>query len=149
MVCLVERLSHLTMTKLIVMSDQKPPFVFDNYPLHLFTLTTASPLINSCSTQKTWKTLSDDVVFMFFSAGPHLHARLHSPWFYMTVGMKICDHLQYKLAQSSQVFSYQKNISCMQSICADACNEVSCDFQPNFHYSDGISTLYGLFNAKI
>ena len=44
------------------------------------------------------------VVFIFFSAYPHLHVRLHSPWFYVTAGMKISDHLQYKLTQGSHVF---------------------------------------------
>ena len=45
---------------------------------------------------------------MFFSACPHLHVHLHSLWFYVTAGVKIRDHLWYKLAQSSYVFSNQK-----------------------------------------
>ena len=59
--CLIELLSRLTTTKWTAMSDQKPLFVFNYYPLCLFTLTAASPLIHSCSTQKTPKTPSDDV----------------------------------------------------------------------------------------
>ena len=43
------------------MSDQKPPFLFNNYPLlRLFKLTAASPLINLCPIQ-TQKMPSDDV----------------------------------------------------------------------------------------
>ena len=39
--------------KKTLMSDQKPPFVFNNYlHLHLFKLTAASPQINSCPMQK-------------------------------------------------------------------------------------------------
>ena len=108
--CLIELLSHLTMIKLTAMSDQKPPFIFNNYPLHLFTLTAASPLINLCSMQKYQKQsrVTTFIVFMFFSACPHLHACLHFPWFYMTAGLKIRDHLQYRLAQDSHIFSYQK-----------------------------------------
>ena len=41
---------------------------------------------------------------MLFSACPHLHVCLHFLWFYVTAGVKICDHLQYKLAQGSHVF---------------------------------------------
>ena len=106
--CLVELLSRLTKT-LAVMSDQKPPFVFNNYPLHLFTLT-ATSLINLCSMQKTPKTPSDNLCcfFIFFSACLHLHACLHFPWFYLTASVKIRDHLQYKLAQGSHVFPYKK-----------------------------------------
>ena len=53
------------------------------------------------------------VVFMFFSAWPHLHTHLHSPWFYVTAGMKIHDHLWYKLAQGSHVFPVKKiNLAC-------------------------------------
>ena len=99
----VELLSHLTTTKLIAMSDQKPSFVFNNYPLRLFTLTTASPLINSCSTQKTLKTTSDNICCFYI-----LFTHLHFSWFYMSANEKICDHLQYKLPQGSHVFSYQK-----------------------------------------
>ena len=59
------------------------------------------------------------VLFMFFSAWPHLHADLHSRWFYMTAGVKICDHLRYKLTGSSHVFFSQENKSCTWSICAE------------------------------
>ena len=63
---------------------------------------------------------------MFFSACPHLHMHLNSPWFYMTAGGKIRDHLQYKLVQGNYVFSSQKNISCTWSICTGVCD---------FHYT--------------
>ena len=121
--CLVELLLHITTTKLTVMSDQKPPFILNNYPLCLFTLTTASPLNNSCSTKKHQIfRVTTFIVFMFFSACSHLHVCLHSLWFYVTADVKICDHLQYKLAQGSSVFSYKKK--CMLSICAGVCTEV-------------------------
>ena len=68
------------------------------------------------------------VVFMYFSACPHLNACLHSLWFYMTAGMKIHDHLQYKLAQGGLIFLVKKYISCTWSICA----EVSGDFHPTY-----------------
>ena len=83
--------------------------------------------------KKLWVTTF--VVFMFFSACPHLHACLHSLWFYVTAGMKIRDHLQYKLAQGSHVFFRSKNISGTWSICADVCARVSGNFHPNFHYN--------------
>ena len=89
------------------------------------------------------------VVFMFFSACPHLHVRLHSPWFYVTAGMKIHDHLQYKLAQSSYVFSNQNNISCTRSICAYICADVSGDFNPNFHYNIYIYIKYMIFKRIV
>ena len=41
---------------------------------------------------------------MFFSACPHLHVVLHSPWFYVTAGVKMCDYLQYKLTQGCHFF---------------------------------------------
>ena len=115
------------------MSDQKPPFVFHNYPLFfLLKLIAASPLDNSYP-QKKKSFMTTFVVFMFFSAYPHLHARLHFPWFYVAAGVKIRDHLQKKLSQGSHVFlQSNKNISCTRSICA----EVSGDFHPNFHYKD-------------
>ena len=70
------------------------------------------------------------VLFMPFPACPHLHACLHSPWFYVTTGVKMRDHLRCKFALGSHIFSSQKYKSCTWSICA----EVSGDFHPNFHY---------------
>ena len=122
---LVELLSRLT-TKLTAMSDQKPPFIFNNYPLHLFTLTAASPLINLCPMQKM---PSDDIrcfYVLFFSACPHLHACLHLTWKYVT----ICNISSLRAA----MFFCQKNISCTRNICTDIYTEGSSDFHPNFHY---------------
>ena len=53
---------------------------------------------------------------MFFSVCSHLHAYLHSPWFYMTAGMKICDYLQYKLAQGNHVFFQSKKINLARGV---------------------------------
>ena len=133
--CLVELLSRLSITKKkSAMCDQKPPFVFDNHPLlRLFKVPITSPLINSCSTQKPKRLrVTMFIVFMFFSAHPHLYVRLHSLWVYTTAHVKICDHLQYKLAQDNHVFSSQKNKSCTWSICADICTGMSGDFPPIF-----------------
>ena len=74
------------------------------------------------------------VVFISFSACPHLYVYLRSPWFYVTAGVKICDHLRYKLARGSHVFSSQENKSCRRSICADVYPDASGYFHPNFHY---------------
>ena len=102
--------------------------------------TSVSPLLNSCPKQKTvakakqrthrrWPTI---ILLMSFSACLHLHVRLHSLWFYVIASVKIHDHLLYKLTQGSHVFSNPKNISCMRSICADICAEVSGNFSLHF-----------------
>ena len=88
------------------------------------------------------------VVFMSFSACSHLHARLHSPWFYVTVGMKICDHLWYKLTGGSHVFSSWENKSWMCCICTDICAEVSGYFHPNFHYTS-VSSEINVFAGQL
>ena len=114
------------------MSDQKPPFVFNNYPLlHLLKLITASPLINSYPMQMQ-KALSDDVCCFLCSFLPSLICMcvftLHGftwllAWKYVT----ICNISSLRAA----IFFQSKNISCMRSICA----EVSGDF----HYIAPIS----------
>ena len=71
---------------------------------------------------------------MSFSACPHFHAYLSSPWFYMTVSMKVREHLRYKLTGGSHDFSSWENKSCIRSICTDICAEVSGYFHPNFQY---------------
>ena len=91
------------------MTDQKP-FCIQQFssPVSLNWLL----LLNSCPKQKgpKWLTL---IVFMSFSTCPDLHVHLHSPWFYVTAGMKICDHLWYNLAGGSHVFSVEKiNLAC-------------------------------------
>ena len=50
------------------------------------------------------------VVFMFFSACPHLHACLH------LLSLALCDCQQYKFAQSSHIFSYKKYILHMKHV---------------------------------
>ena len=89
--------------------------VFNNsLLLRLFKLIATSLLTNSSPTQK--------------------QKTLHFPWFYVTVGVKIRDHFQYKLAGGSHVFSSQENESCTWSISADIYTGVSGYFHPNFHY---------------
>ena len=99
--------------------------------LRLFKLTAASPLTNSSLMQKQ-KKLRDNVRSFYVLFCPHLHVHLHSLWFYVTAAVKICDHLRYKLAGGSHVFSYRENKSNTQSICADVCGNDAA-LQCNYH----------------
>ena len=134
---LVKLLSDLLTTqKKIATSDPKPPFVFHNYPLfRLLKQMVASPLINSYPMQmqkRSWMTTF--VVFMLFSTCSHLHAHLHSLWFYVTAGLKMHGHFQYKIAQGSHVFLVKKYLTRGAYALMFALRWVVI-FHSNFHYS--------------
>ena len=107
---LVELLQHLSATE--NRNDRpKPPFCIQKFSSHcLFKLTSASLLTNSCPKQKKKCQVTKVRYFYVLLCLPSF-ACVSSLWFYVTAGMKICDHLQYKLARGSHVFFSVKKIN--------------------------------------
>ena len=130
--CLVDLLSRLTSTKLTVMSDRKPPTVFNNNPLRLFNLTADSPLINSCPTQKI--PIDDVRCFYLLFCKPSfpcvstLSVVLRDCWHEITRPFAICAH------SGQPWFFLSKYKSCTRTICADVCAVVSGHFHPNLSH---------------
>ena len=140
--CQIKSLLRLSMTKnlLSVFSSSLHPLFKLNYVL---------PLINSCPKQKTvakakqkitprWLTF---VLFLSFSACPHLHACLHSVILH---DFRHEDTWPFAIkASSGQLcfFSSHRNGSCTRSICVDDCAGVNADFLPNFHCNNQANTV--------